>query len=93
MTWFFNGGPTAGLGSEGAGTNCLTPPIGWTTDDLTIGQRTVPRAVFEATTPQTLSVAIDFHLTDPNPAGAGQIHAIENYSMTIQRVRDDGSPL
>lgn len=93
LRWSFEFGPTAGLGSEGAGTTCLTPPIGWTTSDFSIGYRTVPREVFEAATPQNLSVAIDLRLTDPNPSGPAEIHAVENYSMTIQRVRDDGSPL
>ena len=48
---------------------------------------------FEAATPQTLSFELDFDLTDPNPTGAAQIHAADRYTMTIQRVRDDGSPL
>jgi hypothetical protein len=93
LQWFFNSAPTAGLGSEGAGTSCLSPPIGWTTNNLAMGEQNVPRGVFEASTPQTLSFELQFDLTDPNPAGAAQIHADEKYSMTIQRVRDDGSPL
>jgi hypothetical protein len=33
---------------------------------------------------------VDFDVTDPQGA---QIHASENYALTIQRVREDGSPL
>ena len=55
-----------------------------------IGTRTVPSDVFEAETPQSLSIAVDFDLTDPNGA---QVHASESYALTIQRVREDGSPL
>jgi hypothetical protein len=93
LRWTFGFGPAAGLGSEGAGTTCLTPPIAWTTDNFAMGDQTVPRAVFEAATPQQLSFDLAFDLTDPNPAGAAQIHAGDHYTMTIQRVRDDGSPL
>jgi hypothetical protein len=82
--------PTAGLGSEGAGTTCFITPIAWTLDDQSIGRRTVPVAIFEAETPQTLSIAVDFDVTDPLGA---QIHASEDYALTIQRVREDGSPL
>jgi hypothetical protein len=82
--------PGAGLGSEGAGTTCLAPPIAWTLDNQAIGRRTVPSAIFEAETPQSLSIAVDFDVTDPQGA---QIHASENYALTIQRVREDGSPL
>jgi hypothetical protein len=93
LRWFFGFGPAAGLGSEGAGTTCLSPPLAWTTSDFALGNQTVPREVFEAATPQTLSFSVEFDLTDPNPAGAAQIHASDRYSMTIQRVRDDGTPL
>lgn len=93
LRWFFGFGPTAGLGSEGAGTTCLSPPLGWTTSNFALGDQTVPREVFEAATPQKLSFSVEFDLTDPNPAGAAQIHASDRYTMTIQRVRDDGTPL
>lgn len=94
LRWRFESFPTAGLGSEGAGTSCLAPPMGWSTEgDFSAGERSVPRERFEATTPQTLSVDIVLDVTDPNPAGAARIHAVERYSLTIQRVKDDGSPL
>jgi hypothetical protein len=93
LRWFFGFGPAAGLGSEGAGNTCLTPPLAWTTSDLALGNQTVPREIFEAETPQKLSFSLEFDVTDPNPAGAAQIHASDRYSMTIQRVRDDGTPL
>lgn len=82
--------PDVGLGNEGAGTTCILIVIGGTVDDETIGQTTVPSEVFEAETPQTISIDVDFDLT--NPVG-GQIHASETYVLTIQRVREDGSPL
>lgn len=89
VQWFLTS-PTAGLGSEGAGTTCFITPIGWTLDDQSIGLKSVPRAVFEADAPQTISIDVDFDLTDPTGA---QIHASESYSLTIQRVSEDGSPL
>lgn len=84
------GDPSVGLGSEGAGTSCYISPIGWILKNQSIGSKTVPSDVFEAETPQTVSIDVDFDLTDP--VGA-QIHASESYSLTIQRVREDGSPL
>jgi hypothetical protein len=82
--------PSVGLGFEGAGTPCFITPIAWTLDDQTIGARTVPSDVFEADTPQTISITVSFDLTDP--VGA-QIHATETFLLTLQRVNADGSPL
>jgi hypothetical protein len=93
LRWSFNGQPTAGLGHEGDDNTCYTPSMDHLAQDLSIGDRTVPREVFEAATPQTVSVEIELDLTDPDVPEAGRVHAIERYSMTFQRVRDDGSPL
>ena len=95
LRWRFDDKPSAGLGgSEAPFPPCWAAPIGGDTDgDLSAGERTVPRAVFEATAPQTLTVAIDLLLPAPDLLAPGQMHAVESYSITIQRVRDDGSPL
>jgi hypothetical protein len=95
LRWRFDDKPSAGLGgSEVAFPPCLAPPIGGSTGgDLAAGARSVPRALFEAATPQTLSVTIELELVAPDLVAPGQIHAVETYSITIQRVRDDGSPL
>ena len=95
LRWRFDDKPSAGLGgSEVAFPPCLAPPIGGDTGgDLSPGARSVPRQVFEATTPQKLSVEIDLVLVAPDLVAPGQIHAVEKYSITIQRVREDGSPL
>ena len=95
LRWRFDDKPSAGLGgSEVAFPPCLAPPIGGDTGgDLSPGKRSVSRAVFEATTPQKLSVEIDLALVAPDLVAPGQIHAVEKYSITIQRVREDGSPL
>jgi hypothetical protein len=82
--------PTVGLGFEGAGTPCFISPIAWTIDDQSIGAKTVSADVFEADTPQTISIAVDFDLTGPQNT---QLHASENYLLTIQRVNADGSTL
>ena len=89
VQWFLTD-PIAGLGFEGAGTPCFISPVGFTLDDQSIGLKTVPRAIFEADTPQTFSIDVDYDLTDPI---GGQVHASESYSLTIQRVNEDGSPL
>jgi hypothetical protein len=57
---------------------------------IEVGARSVPRAVIEYGSPQTLS--IDVQLDLPNDQG-GEVHATERYSLTIQRMREDGSPL
>jgi hypothetical protein len=95
LRWRFDDHPIVGLGgSEAPFPPCLAPPIsGDTEGDFSAGERSVPREVFEAATPQTLTVAIDLVLVAPDLVAPGQIHAVENYSITIQRVRDDGSPL
>ena len=95
LRWRFDDKPSAGLGgSEAPFPPCWAAPIGGDTDgDFSAGERTVPRAVFEASTPQTLSVVIDLLLPAPDLLAPGQIHAVESYTITIQRVRDDGTPL
>lgn len=89
VQWFLTD-PIAGLGFEGAGTTCVISPIGFTLDDQSIGLKTVPSAIFEADTPQTISIDVDYDLADPV---GGTVHASESYSLTIQRVNEDGSPL
>jgi hypothetical protein len=91
VQWFFSS-PTAGLGSEGAGTTCFCSPIGATTNDLSIGKKTVSSEVFQSDTPQTIELDIDFDLGILGSLG-GTISSSETYSLTIQRVNDDGSPL
>jgi hypothetical protein len=91
VQWFLTD-PIAGLGSEGANSSCICAPIGTTIDDLSIGKRTVPAAIFQSDTPQTISIDVDFDLGLPGGFG-GTISASETHSLTIQRVNDDGSPL
>ncbi len=91
MQWFLTD-PIAGLGSEGAGSTCFCSPIGTTLDDQSIGKKTVPSEIFQSDTPQTVSIDVDFDLGLPGGLG-GTISASETYSLTIQRVNDDGSPL
>ena len=64
VQWFLED-PFVGLGSEGAGTTCFISIIGWTLDDLSIGKKTVPAEIFHADTPQTISIDVDFDLTNP----------------------------
>jgi hypothetical protein len=82
IRWFFNQDPTAGTGLENHGT-CLTELFHGHTDDASLGQRTVPRAVFESDGPQALSVDVQLDLPDEH---GGTVHATEHYSLTIQRV-------
>lgn len=92
VLWFLDD-PAVGLGSEGAGTTCFISVIGWTLTEaewLALGTKSVPRAVFESDDPQTISIDVDFDLV--NPVG-GTTQTSETYSMTIQRVNEDGSPL
>ncbi len=91
VQWFLTE-PNAGLGSEGAGSTCFCSPIGTTLDDQSIGKKTVPSAIFQSDTPQTISIDVDFDLALPGGLG-GTISASETHSLTIQRVNDDGSPL
>ena len=93
LRWEFNRAPSAGIGDENTDGTCPTPPIQFNQDDVSLGDRSVPRAVFEATTPQTLSVEIAYPLDDPDFPEAGELDVVLRYSITIQRVRDDGSPL
>ncbi len=91
ILWFLDD-PAVGLGSEGAGTTCFHSVIGWTLTDEewhTLGTKTVPRAVFESDDPQTISIDVDFDLSGP----LGTTQTSETYSMTIQRVNEDGTPL
>jgi hypothetical protein len=93
LRWEFNRAPSAGIGDEDTSGTCPTPPIQFNQDDVSLGDRSVPRSVFEATTPQTLSVDIAYPLNDPDFPEAGDLDVVLRYSITIQRVRDDGSPL
>ncbi|MEO8289732.1 MAG: hypothetical protein ABI649_01895 [Gaiellaceae bacterium] len=91
VLWFLDD-PAVGLGSEGGGTSCFITVIGWTLTEeewLAEGTKSVPREVFESDTPQTISIDVDFDLTGP----IGTTQTSETYSMTIQRVNEDGSPL
>jgi hypothetical protein len=54
------------------------------------GNEVRPAEVFESDEPQTISIDVEFDLT--NPVG-GTIQTSETYSMTIQRLNEDGSPL
>ena len=71
---------------------CFHSVIGWTLTDEelhTLGTKTVPRAVFESDDPQTILIDVDFDLSGP----LGTMQTSETYSMTIQRVNEDGTPL
>jgi hypothetical protein len=91
ILWFLDD-PAVGLGSEGAGTTCFHSVIAWTLTEsewLAEGTRFVPRAVFESGDPQTISIDVEFDLSGP----LGTTQTSETYSMTIQRVNEDGTPL
>ena len=82
VQWFFNQDPSAGIGNENTPT-CLTPVFHGRTDDQSLGVVSVPRSVFESSGPQTIGIELTFDL--PNDQG-GEVHAVERYSLTIQRV-------
>ncbi len=83
VQWDFNHEPAAGIGNEGIGTTCLLPNFHAHQGDDSLGAVSVPRAVFEASTPQTLVLDLSFDL----PADqSGELHATLRYSLRIQRV-------
>ena len=82
--------PAVGIGDEFSGITCILIPIGAGLDDF-FEERTVPRSVFESRDPQTLSV--DATYTVSNSLSGASVHAVQHYSLTIQRVNEDGTPL
>ena len=82
--------PTVGIGDENGGITCIVLPIGAGLDDF-FEEQTVPRSIFESRDPETLSVDADY--TVSNSLSGAQVHAIQHYSLTIQRVNEDGTPL
>jgi hypothetical protein len=80
VEWFFNRDPAVAIPPEGT---CITSPFHGHTDDPSIGVQSVPRSVFESGGPSSMSIDVTLDL--PNDQG-GQVHAVEHYELTIQRV-------
>lgn len=90
----FESFPGAGLGGEGRGLQLAGPADGLEHRGrfLRGGAHRAPRGVRGHDAPDARGRHRP-RRQDPNPAGAAQIHAVEHYTVTIQRVKDDGSPL